>query len=64
MKLVSHINEVIMIDNSEPIVGGLVKSTVDKNATGLIVQFLSKDEVLVLWSTPPSNVGKKFGEIW
>lgn len=64
MKLVTHINEVITIDDNEPVVGGLVKSTVDKDATGLIVQFLSEDEVLVLWSVPPKNAGKKFGEIW
>jgi len=64
MKLVSHISEVITVDESPPVVGGLVKSTVDKNATGLIVKLLSNDQIIVLWSTPPKDVHKKFGEIW
>lgn len=64
MKILSHIKEVIPIDENEPYVGCLVKSVVDENATGMIVQFFSKEEVLVLWSTPPKNIQLKFGEIW
>ena len=64
MKLVTSLKEVTLLENIEPIVGGLVKSSIDNNATGLIVQLLNNDEVMVLWSVIPKNVEKKFGEIW
>ena len=53
-----------MLEDVEPIVGGLVKSSIDNNATGLIVQLLNNEEIMVLWSVIPKNVEKKFGEIW
>jgi hypothetical protein len=62
MKLVSNIKEVIILDE-DPIVGCLVKSAIDENATGMIVEFLSKDEIMVLWSTPPKRILKN-REIW
>lgn len=64
MKLVTSLKEVTLLENIEPIVGGLVKSSIDNNATGLIVQLLNNDEIMVLWSVIPKNVEKKFGEIW
>lgn len=62
MKLVSNIKEVITLDE-EPVVGCLVKSVIDENATGMIVEFLSKDEIMVLWNTPPRSPLKN-REIW
>lgn len=64
MKILASIKEVIVVDDVEPVVGSLVRSVVDEKATGMIVQFLSNDEVMVLWSTPPNDLQKKFGEIW
>jgi hypothetical protein len=64
MKLVTNLKEVTMLEDVEPIVGGLVKSSIDNNATGLIVQLLNNEEIMVLWSVIPKNVEKKFGEIW
>ncbi len=63
MKLIANIKEIKTIED-EPMVGGLVRSSSDDKATGIIVQILSKDEVFVLWSTPPQTYTKKFGEIW
>jgi len=63
VKSVTNIREVIVIDHDEPVIGCLVRSTVDKNATGMIVEFLSEDEVSVLWSTPPRSISKN-REIW
>ena len=64
MKLVTNLKDVTMLEDVEPIVGGLVKSSIDNNATGLIVQLLNNEEIMVLWSVIPKNVEKKFGEIW
>ena len=64
MKLVTNLKEVTMLEDVEPIVGGLVKSSIDNNAIGLIVQLLNNEEIMVLWSVIPKNVEKKFGEIW
>jgi len=63
VKLITNIREIKTIED-EPTVGGLVRSSSDEKATGIIVQIVSKDEVFVLWSTPPQNVVKRFGEIW
>jgi HKD family nuclease len=63
MKLMSNIKDIILVDN-EPVVGALVKSQKDENSTGMIVQFLSKDNVMILWSTPPNLVSKDNREIW
>lgn len=63
VRLPANINEVVLVDN-EPAVGGLVRSPVDDRATGMIVKFLSDEDVLILWSTPPRDLTKKFGEIW
>jgi hypothetical protein len=63
VKLIANIKEIKTIEG-EPTVGGLVRSSLDEKATGIIVQILSKDEVFVLWSTPPQNIIKRFGEIW
>ena len=63
MKLISNIKDIILVDN-EPIVGALVKSQKDENSTGMIVQFLSKDDVMILWSTPPDHARKDKREIW
>lgn len=64
MKVLTNLREVVPIGDEEAEVGALVRSVVDENATGMIVQFLSGDDVLVLWSTPPKDLHKKFGEIW
>jgi hypothetical protein len=63
MKLMSNIKDIILVDN-EPVVGALVKSQKDENSTGMIVQFLSKDDVMILWSTPPNLSRKDQREIW
>jgi hypothetical protein len=63
VKLAANINEVVLVED-DLLIGGLVKSAVDKNATGMIVEIISNDEVIVLWSTPPKHLNKKFGEIW
>lgn len=64
MKLVSNVKDIVVIDD-EPVVGALVKSQLDDNSTGMIVQFLSKENVMVLWSVPPKNTDKEDKrEIW
>ena len=63
MKLVTNVDDVMTLDN-ELSVGGLVKSTIDENATGMIVQFLNEDKVVVLWSVPPKFIIGNVGEIW
>ena len=63
MKLLANIKEIKTIED-ELTVGGLVRSFSDDKATGIVVQILSKDEVFVLWSTPPHTDTKKIGEIW
>lgn len=63
MKLLAKLNEVTPIDD-EIVVGCLVRSNVDPCSTGVVVEFLSQDEVFVLWSRPPKLSVKKFGEIW
>jgi hypothetical protein len=65
VKLQTNINEVVLVDD-ELVIGGLVRSAVDKKSTGMIVQIISSDEVMVLWSVPPGTLdsSKKFGEIW
>lgn len=63
MKLISNIKDVVLVDN-EPVVGALVKSQRDENSTGMIVQFLSKDDVMILWSIPPKDSNKNNREIW
>ena len=42
VKLTTNIKEITFIEDAS--VGGLVRSTIDKNATGMIVQVLSKEE--------------------
>ena len=64
MKILSNIKEVIPIEDNDPCVGSLVRSVNDSSATGMIVQFITKEEVLVLWSNPPKELQRKFGEIW
>lgn len=63
MKLLTNIKEIKTFED-ELTVGGLVHSSTDNKATGIIVQILSKEEVFVLWSTPPQSKHKRFGEIW
>lgn len=48
----------------EPLVGSLVKLSIDSTSTGMIIQFLSDEDVVVLWSTPPPFLRKRYGEIW
>ena len=63
MKIAVNINDITVLDG-EPMVGSLVKSTVDSSCTGMIVEVLSKGEYNVLWSKPPEQRSKKTGEIW
>jgi len=63
VKLIANVKEINAVED-EIVVGGLVRSSNDDKATGIVVQILSKDEVFVLWSTPPQLSFKKFGEIW
>lgn len=63
MKLLANLKEVVLAED-ELFVGCLVRSTLDENATGMIVKILPGDEVLVLWSVPPKSSHVKTGEIW
>jgi hypothetical protein len=64
VKILSNLSEVVSLSEPEPIVGCLVKSKVDDNATGMIVQILSDDEAMILWSVPPKDHRKKSSDIW
>ena len=63
MKVCTNIKSILILDD-EPSVGSLVKSKDDINATGMIVEFITKDEVSILWSVPPKIYQNKYGEIW
>jgi hypothetical protein len=62
VKLVVSIKEVIALDE-ELSVGCLVKSSADENATGMVIEFLSAEEILILWSIPPKR-NYTSREIW
>jgi hypothetical protein len=62
VKLVASIKEVIALDE-ELSVGCLVKSSADENATGMVIEFLSAEEILILWSIPPKR-NYTSREIW
>ena len=63
MKLIASLKDIVSVDGDIE-VGCLVRSNKDENATGMIVQFMGPNDVLVLWSTPPKEHQLKFGEIW
>lgn len=58
LKELTHLNE------GEFVVGSLVKLSADPASTGMIVQFLTSEDVIVLWSSPPRFFFKRYGEIW
>ena len=64
MKILSNLKEVISLSDTELVVGCLVRSRDDENATGMIIQILSKDEAMILWSVPPASAYKKYADIW
>jgi hypothetical protein len=64
MKLVTSLTELTPLDMDEPMVGSLVKLSADPTSTGMIIQFLSEKDVVVLWSSPPPLLRKRYGEIW
>jgi hypothetical protein len=63
VKIFTSSKDIVPLDN-EIAVGCLVRSTVDENATGMIVEIISKENIAVLWSTPPSGLKRKTDEIW
>jgi len=63
VKSTLNIKEVIIIDHDEPTIGCLVRSVTDENSTGMIIELLPEDEVMILWSTSPRSIQKN-REIW
>lgn len=63
VKLLVNIKDVTPLENDIE-VGSLVRLNSDHGSTGLVVEFSSKNEIFVLWSTPPKHFVKKFGDIW
>lgn len=65
MKIDAHIEDIHVLDDTEPCVGGLVVSKVDPNSRGLIVELVARNIVSVLWSVPPQNtLGVDHRDIW
>ena len=52
MKVRASLDVLRPVDD-EFVVGGLVRSVNDPRSTGMVVEFVSSDEVVVLWSVVP-----------
>ena len=58
MKISVRVQDILPLDDHDLHVGGLVVSKADPHARGLVVEFLDRSVVTVLWSTPPSGASK------
>lgn len=65
MRIDAHVDDIRPLDESEICIGTLVESIIDPRARGVVVEFLTRDIVSVLWSTPPQNtLGVDHRDIW
>ncbi len=58
MKIAAYIQDIQPLEDQDLYVGSLVASKTDPGARGLVVEFVARDVVTVLWSTPPKGMSK------